>query len=192
MRYLFCDKCERYHELQVGESPENYSDQCECGGKLEYVDYSGEDEFPNIEKNSNPPKDDKGIPILMIFFSAICVYGGNLIGNFTITTLGIIGIIFALILLIILIKGLIKTMNVRYLQLIYLTSAILFLALSISLFIILFQDYNNIRSLKGHVHTDIKRLGTFVIIIFLSLLYSVNMILKTMNPYKHTIFDPKY
>jgi len=34
--YLVCDKCESYYELQEGESPEDFSDECECGGKLAY------------------------------------------------------------------------------------------------------------------------------------------------------------
>jgi len=36
--YLVCNKCNRYYELQVDESPEDFSDQCECGGKLQYND----------------------------------------------------------------------------------------------------------------------------------------------------------
>lgn len=34
--YLICDKCGGYYELQPGEAPENFSDQCECGGKLKF------------------------------------------------------------------------------------------------------------------------------------------------------------
>lgn len=36
--YLVCDKCNGYYKLQKGESPENFSNRCECGGKLEYRD----------------------------------------------------------------------------------------------------------------------------------------------------------
>lgn len=32
--YLVCEKCNSYYKLQLGESPENFSDTCECGGKL--------------------------------------------------------------------------------------------------------------------------------------------------------------
>lgn len=32
--YLVCDKCGRYYQLQPGESPDDFSDVCECGGKL--------------------------------------------------------------------------------------------------------------------------------------------------------------
>jgi hypothetical protein len=27
-----CDKCGGYYELEKGESPEDFSDECECGG----------------------------------------------------------------------------------------------------------------------------------------------------------------
>nr|WP_319374789.1 hypothetical protein [uncultured Methanobacterium sp.] len=38
MGYLICDKCGGYYELQPGEKPEDFSDECECGGKLIYSD----------------------------------------------------------------------------------------------------------------------------------------------------------
>ncbi len=34
--YLGCEKCNNYYKLQPGESPEDFTDECECGGKLEY------------------------------------------------------------------------------------------------------------------------------------------------------------
>ena len=37
MPYLVCDRCGGYYELQLGESPEDFSDKCECGGHLNYV-----------------------------------------------------------------------------------------------------------------------------------------------------------
>jgi len=36
--YLVCNKCEGYYELKPGESPDDFTDKCECGGKLEYHD----------------------------------------------------------------------------------------------------------------------------------------------------------
>jgi Zn-dependent protease with chaperone function len=36
--YLVCDKCNRYYKLQPGESTDDFTDKCECGGKLEYYD----------------------------------------------------------------------------------------------------------------------------------------------------------
>lgn len=41
--FLVCDKCGGYYSLLPGESPEDFSDVCECGGKWEYrenPDYS--------------------------------------------------------------------------------------------------------------------------------------------------------
>ena len=32
--YLVCDSCGGYYELQTGETPDDFSDECECGGKL--------------------------------------------------------------------------------------------------------------------------------------------------------------
>ena len=38
MTYLICEKCGGYYELQEGEKVEDFSDECECGGKLHYTD----------------------------------------------------------------------------------------------------------------------------------------------------------
>jgi hypothetical protein len=32
--YLVCDVCGGYYELQTGEVPDDFSDECECGGSL--------------------------------------------------------------------------------------------------------------------------------------------------------------
>ena len=45
MSYLVCDKCGGYYELQLGESPENFTDKCECGGHLRYI--------PNLNDESD-------------------------------------------------------------------------------------------------------------------------------------------
>ncbi|MBI5679403.1 MAG: hypothetical protein HZC47_00675 [Methanobacterium sp.] len=34
--YLICGKCNSYYQLQPDESPNDFSDTCECGGKLKY------------------------------------------------------------------------------------------------------------------------------------------------------------
>jgi hypothetical protein len=36
--YLVCDKCGSYYQLQPGESPDDFEDTCECGGKIEYYE----------------------------------------------------------------------------------------------------------------------------------------------------------
>jgi hypothetical protein len=35
-RYLVCDSCGGYYQLGDDEEPEDFSDQCDCGGRLEY------------------------------------------------------------------------------------------------------------------------------------------------------------
>jgi len=44
MGYLVCDACGGYYELQEGEKPEDFSDECECGGKLHYTEFIEEPE----------------------------------------------------------------------------------------------------------------------------------------------------
>jgi hypothetical protein len=48
--YLVCDKCQGYYELQSGESPKDFLDNCECGGTLNYST------SPDLEVNV-PEKD---------------------------------------------------------------------------------------------------------------------------------------
>lgn len=57
MGYLVCDKCGGYYKLQPGESPENFGDQCECGGKLSYyTNFTSEGVFTNQPKKSASSK----------------------------------------------------------------------------------------------------------------------------------------
>lgn len=36
--YLVCEECGGYYELQPGELPTDFTNQCECGGKLKYME----------------------------------------------------------------------------------------------------------------------------------------------------------
>lgn len=36
--YLVCERCQEYYKLLPEESPEDFSDDCKCGGKLNYYD----------------------------------------------------------------------------------------------------------------------------------------------------------
>lgn len=47
--YLICNECEGYYELESGETPENFSNECECGGKLRYAD-----NLPKTEEKQQP------------------------------------------------------------------------------------------------------------------------------------------
>lgn len=38
MGYLICGKCKSYYQLQTGESPKDFVNECDCGGKLRYVE----------------------------------------------------------------------------------------------------------------------------------------------------------
>jgi hypothetical protein len=38
-RYLVCNKCGGYYQLESDEDPEDFADECECGGSLE-LEYS--------------------------------------------------------------------------------------------------------------------------------------------------------
>ena len=66
MTYLICENCGGYYELQEGEKAEDFSDECECGGKLVYTEsLSGshaetenhEDDSPVDEPSPNKEKD---------------------------------------------------------------------------------------------------------------------------------------
>lgn len=52
MSYLVCDNCGGYYELQPGETPDDFSDKCECGGNLKYVqDLDETDDSQNVCPN---------------------------------------------------------------------------------------------------------------------------------------------
>ncbi|BDZ69217.1 MFS transporter [Methanobacterium ferruginis] len=38
MGYLICTKCKSYYKLQSDESPKDFVNECDCGGKLRYVE----------------------------------------------------------------------------------------------------------------------------------------------------------
>jgi len=52
MGYLVCNKCGRYYQLQNGETPGDFTEECECGGKLRYVE-SLNNADPNQENKEN-------------------------------------------------------------------------------------------------------------------------------------------
>ena len=37
--YLICEQCGNYYELQMGESPGDFSLECDCGGRLTYKEF---------------------------------------------------------------------------------------------------------------------------------------------------------
>lgn len=38
MGYLICGKCKSYYQLQTGEYPKDFVNECDCGGKVRYVE----------------------------------------------------------------------------------------------------------------------------------------------------------
>lgn len=38
MGYLVCSECKSYYKLQSNESSKNFTDNCDCGGKLRYIE----------------------------------------------------------------------------------------------------------------------------------------------------------
>nr|WP_243687679.1 hypothetical protein [Methanobacterium formicicum] len=58
MAYLECDKCGGQYQLEGNESPEDFDDTCECGGKLKYVTSSDRIHRTKILSNINNP----GVP----------------------------------------------------------------------------------------------------------------------------------
>ena len=49
--YLVCKECSGYYELQPGEIPKDFTNKCECGGKLKYLE-TLESSDKNIEEVS--------------------------------------------------------------------------------------------------------------------------------------------
>lgn len=58
MGYLKCENCAGSYELKNGESPEDFSDKCECGGNLKYYETSNPKEnhklTPQVNGNKCP------------------------------------------------------------------------------------------------------------------------------------------
>ena len=62
MGYLICDSCNRYYELQSGESPYDFNLKCDCGGKLVYSDELN---------NSTTPKGVSKSGLNLFYFKSI-------------------------------------------------------------------------------------------------------------------------
>jgi hypothetical protein len=58
---LVCEQCGSYYELQKGESPQDFSLECGCGGKLIYNDY-----LDLIEKETPQSKTSPNSIMLMV------------------------------------------------------------------------------------------------------------------------------
>jgi hypothetical protein len=144
MGYLVCNRCGGYYRLHEGESPDEFQDRCECGGKLEYYDNLGgklNKGYESIGSGYKTPTEHYFIPILLIMVSVECILS-IFYSLIFIMVLGIIGLIFGLIFLLIRIKGLENRLYFRSRQMIYLIVSILFLVESYALVILWFQIDN--------------------------------------------------
>jgi len=82
MGYLICDTCHGYYELKNGESPEDFSSKCECGGNLEYkssISSNQETESEGRDKivhgYSYTDKKSFNYKIVMVFGVVIIIVG---------------------------------------------------------------------------------------------------------------------
>ncbi|WP_321421080.1 hypothetical protein [uncultured Methanobacterium sp.] len=175
MGYLVCNKCGGYYELKDGESPDDFDLTCECGGTLEYVDELKNELTPNRRKNLSNIK--YLIPGLLIGQSAlnICAISYNLT---FIIVLGIIGVLFGVIFLLIRIMDLEKTLDLRYRRIIYFLTALFLIVESFGLVVI--WPYVSIYSRAKLGIPFIIICGIFAFLI---------MILKTVNPEE---FDKRF
>lgn len=77
MGYLVCERCGGYYELQSGEKPEDFTDECECGGKTKYFETLEEidKDIEQIDKNINYMR--YGFCLGIFFISFLMIYMGN-------------------------------------------------------------------------------------------------------------------
>jgi hypothetical protein len=58
MGYLVCGKCKSYYKLQSGESAKDFLSNCDCGGKLRYIENLDivDPSWKQVIINKKPPK----------------------------------------------------------------------------------------------------------------------------------------
>lgn len=69
--YLVCDNCQGSYELQPGEKPEDFSDECECGGNLTYLKNISN---PNREEDTQLKKIVKKGTIIGVVLIALIIF----------------------------------------------------------------------------------------------------------------------
>lgn len=80
IKYLICEECGGYYELQPGESPEDY-EQCQCGGKLKYSKLipsdNKSDNFDKFDDNNEEQRSiinfDKRRNLMIIILLALAI-----------------------------------------------------------------------------------------------------------------------
>lgn len=106
MGVLVCNKCEGYYELKQGESPSDFDDHCECGGRLEYIDSnpanSIKDKKRELISHGYSYTDQKSFNYkLVIAFGVVLI----LVGLIGMIMLNFVGLALALIGVLVLFEG---------------------------------------------------------------------------------------
>lgn len=104
--YLICDKCGSYYELKVGESPNDFDLNCECGGTLKYINNLNQLNEKLIEKqiNSYPNRYLRASLFLTLFCLILCLLA--IVSKLNIIiVIGIITVVFSLVIGLIYIKS---------------------------------------------------------------------------------------
>ena len=80
VKYLYCDKCGGYYVLNPGESPENFSNICECGGHLLLGEMAEKTEEEKLEELAYKQKVSERNREFLSFFSSIDFFSAIAIG----------------------------------------------------------------------------------------------------------------
>lgn len=178
--YLVCDKCGTYYEIHQEESPEDFPDNCECGGTLKYIASPDlPDENIINQKRTTRPTRYLRAPTVLILVSLVCI-STVVYETSAILTLGIIGLAFSMAFMLIRIKSQELVMSTLSRRLLYLLVAILFFVESWAL--------SNIS-----LPTNSNNIMTILLPIFmiLALVFGLGMIFKVISPYNPRNFlDP--
>lgn len=165
---LVCKKCGGYYELQYGESPDDFTGKCECGGTLKYLENPNfSDKEPVEKKKTSSPKKYLRAPVALILVSlGFMMYGSDL-G----LILGIFSLGFGAVFILIRFRESELILDNIYRRIIYFFISFLFLFESYALFIVWLQsNYNTITNIGPLVFASI------------GLLFGLSLIYKTISP----------
>lgn len=165
---LVCNKCGRYYELQYGESPDDFTGKCECGGILEYVEnINYPDKKPVAKKKTTSPKKYLRTPIALLLVSlGFMMYGSDL-G----LSLGMFSLGFGAVFVLIRFREVELILDKIYLRIIYFFISFLFLFESYELVIMWFQS-------SSYTMTNIEPL----VFASIGLLFGLSSIFKIFSP----------
>ena len=83
VKYLYCDKCGGYYVLNPGESPQDFSDKCECGGHLilgEMAEKTEEEKLKELaDKQVASERNREFVSFSIGFYTAVVI--GIIIGS---------------------------------------------------------------------------------------------------------------